>query len=376
MDKLHAVLWRGALGLAVLYPVLFIQILRFPPFVARDDLAVDTFRPGRAASPSVVVLIFDSISMAQCLDGNGEWRSDLPGMGELRSNAVCFDHAVSCGPGTTISLPNLLFQRSPGEYHCNSWDDSWFSVDPTSFTNGVFYSAKVKGYRTGMLGYYLPFGQMFDSLLDGATDVPFSRYCSPDSFLGRCANQAVCILAYARGPFNGSIVSGFPRLRHVPGRLNEEYFLRMTRHTEELTRVCLSAIHPTGHLFVSFMAIPHSPAIFLADGAVDPMRATYDSQLRYADQVVGRLIETMKENGTYDACWVILTSDHGHHGFDLPYAQHRNVPFVVKPPGGDRARLVDDPINLWELGPFFGAVFGESDVADCLAKLLPKENPK
>lgn len=376
MGQLRSALWRGSLGLAVLFPILFIHILRFSPFIARDDLAVAFSRPGDGVGPSVVIWIFDSISMAQCLDEKGDWRSDLPAMGNLRSEAVCFDRAVSCGPGTTISMPNLLFQRSPENYHNNSWDDSWFAVDPASFTNGVFHAAKQMGYRTGMLGYYLPFGQMFGSLLDGAKDVPFSRYFAPDSFWKRCANQAICLLAYARGPFHGGIVAGIPRLRHVPGWLNEGYFMRMTRQTEEIARTYLGSIPPTGHLFVSFLAIPHSPAIFMPDGTVDPMRATYDSQLRYADKMLGGFVQAMKERGTYDACWVILTSDHGHHGFDLPYAQHRNVPLIVKPPGGDRPMPVDAPINLWELGPFFKEVFRGADVADCLAKLLPEENPK
>ena len=376
LGNLQSVLWRSAGALAVLFPLLLIHVLRLPPFVVRDDLSADGLHSGGAAAPSVVVLIFDSISMAQCRDENGEWRSDLPAIGDLRSDSVCFDQAVSCGPGTTISLPNFLFQRSPEDYHNNSWDDSWFAVDPASFTNGIFHAAKRKGYRTGMLGYYLPFGQMFGPLLDGAKDVSFSRYFAPDSFWNRCANQAICLLAYARGPFGGGIVAGIPRLRHVPGWLNEGYFMRTVRQTEEITRTYLGSIPPTGHLFVSFMAVPHSPAIFLADGSVDAMQATYDSQLRYADKMLGEFVQAMKVRGTYDACWVIMTSDHGHHGFDLPYAQHRNVPFVVKPPGGNGARLVDVPIDLWELGPFFGAVFGGSDVADCLAEILPEEYPK
>ena len=314
--------------------------------------------------------------MAQCLDENGNWRSDLPEMGRLRSDAVCCDRAVSCGPGTTISLPNLLFQRSPKEYYNNSWDDAWFTADPQAFTNGLFYLAKQNGYCTGMLGYYLPFGQMFGTLLDGAKDVPFSRYVAPDTFWDRCVNSAVCLAAYARGPFDGGLLSGIPRLRYVPSRLNERYFLQFTRQTEDIVRGHLAGMPPTGHLFVSFMAIPHSPAIFLPDGTVDTMRATYDSQLRYADKVAGGFLETMKANGTYDACWVILTSDHGHHGFDLPYEQHRRVPFIVKPPGGGHARLVDTPLNLWELGPFFREVVGGSDVAACLAKLFPEESPK
>ena len=375
-DKLCRALWRGVGGLSVLFPILFFHVLRFPPFIARDDLVPGVPGLQRTAAPSVVVFIFDSISMAQCVDENGAWRSDLPELGKLRSDAVCLDHAVSCGPGTTTSLPNLLFQRSPMEYSDNIWDDSRFSVDPQGFTNGVFYLATQNGYRTGMLGYYLPFGQMFGALLDGAKDVPFSRYVAPDSFWDRCVNGAVCVAAYARGPFDGSILAGIPRLRYLPSRLNENYFLRITRQTEGIVRNHLAGMPPSGQLFVSFMAIPHSPAIFLPDGTVDSMQANYDSQLRYADKVVGGFLETLKEAGAYDACWVILTSDHGHHGFDLPHAQHRNVPFIVKPPGGDRARFVADPINLWELGPFFGRVFGGSDPAACLAALFPEGNPK
>ena len=376
MGKLSSALWRGVGGLSVLFPILFFHVLRFPPFIARDDLVPGVPGLQRTAAPSVVVFIFDSISMAQCWDDNGQWRSDLPELGKLRSDSVCLDHAVSCGPGTTTSLPNLLFQRSPMEYSDNIWDDSRFSVDPQGFTNGVFYLAKQNGYRTGMLGYYLPFGQMFGALLDGAKDVPFSRYVAPDSFWDRCVNGAVCVAAYARGPFDGSILAGIPRLRYLPGRLNENYFLRITRQTEGIVLSHLAGMPPSGQLFVSFMAIPHSPAIFLSDGTVDTVRATYDSQLQYADKVVGSFLETLKETGAYDACWVILTSDHGHHGFDLPHAQHRNVPFIVKPPGGDRARSVADPVNLWELGPFFGRVFGGSDPAACLAALFPEGNPK
>jgi len=369
MGKLRSALWRGVGGLAVLFPILFIHVLRFPPFVARDDLIPCTSGPQKFAAPSVVVFIFDSISMAQCLDENGKWRSDLPETGRLRSDAVCLDQAVSCGPGTTISLPNLLFQRSPAEYYNNSWDDSWFAVDPQGFTNGVFHMAKQHGYRTGMLGYYLPFGQMFGSLLDGAKDVPFSRYVAPDSFWDRCVNGAVCVAAYARGPFDGSILAGIPRLRYVPGWMNEKYFLRITRQTEEIVRRHLACMAPSGQLFVSFMAIPHSPAIFLSDGTVDTVRATYDSQLRYADKVIGRFIKTMKENGTYDACWVILTSDHGHHGYDLPHAQHRHVPFIVKPPGSAYAQSVGANANLWELAPFFKSIFSGAPPADCLSAL-------
>lgn len=369
MGQSRVWLWQAAGGLALVFPMLFVHLLGFSPFVVREDLGPRTFAPQTATGPSVVLFIFDSISMSQCLDEAGHWRADLPATKALRSESICFDHAVSCGPGTTTSLPNLLFQRSPADFNDGLWKDVWFAADPRSFTNGIFYAAKQMGYRTGMLGVYLPFGQMFASLLDGAKDHPLTRYWAPDSLAKRCANQAICILAYARGPFNGSLIAGIPRLRHVPGWLNDGYFMQMVLRAQALVQNCLGSIRPRGQLLVSYMAIPHSPAIFLPDGTVDALRATYDSQLQYTDKVLGMFIETMKMNGTYDSCWVVVTSDHGHHGFDLPYAQHRNVPFIVKPPGGARIRPVDDPINLWELASFFRAVFTGAGNADCLAAL-------
>lgn len=367
--KLAAAMRRVAMGLALIYPILFVQILRFPPFIARDDLGTHASRPEGTSSPSVVILSFDSISMAQCLDENGDWRSDLPEIGKLRLGAVCFDNAMACGGGTTMSVPNLLFQRDPAQFGRGRWSDSWFAVDPSIFTNGLWFSAKQQGYRTGVVGLYLPFGQMFGPLLDEARDFTLFRYVVPDSFAHRCANQAISLVDYARGPFDGGLIAEIPRLRYVPGWLNEKHFKQITDRQRAAVQSYLENMPATGRFFYVHMGIPHSPAIFLPDGTVDSIRATYDSQLRYADKVVGEFIATLKENGTYEACWVILTSDHGHHGFDLPPDQHRHVPFVVKAPGSAYAQRVDAKLRLWELAPYFKAVFSGAPAAECLAEM-------
>jgi len=121
--------------------------------------------------------------------------------------------------------------------------------------------------------------------------------------------------------------------------------------------------------------IPHSPAIFLADGTADSMRATYDTQLRYTDKVLGTFLETMKATGSYDSSWIILTSDHGHHGFDLTPEQHRHVPFIVKPPGSGHGQIVHGRMQLWDLGAFFQALFSGADVDDALANIVPLASP-
>lgn len=312
--------------------------------------------------------------MQQCVDPEGDWREDLPAMNSFRAQAIEFENAVSCGVGTTMSLPNLLFQRSPKDYSSNSWRDSWFDVSPRAFTNGILFSAKQNGYTTALVGTYLPFGQMFASLLDGGLDLPLHRFIEPRSFGRRIANQLVCLMAFARGPFGGQLLAGIPRLRYLPSRLDEKYFEQTTHRAQAAIRAELKQMNRNGQFFFAYMAIPHSPAIFLADGEVDSIRATYDSQLRYADKVFGDYLNTMKINGTYDDSWVILTADHGHHGFKLSPDAHRHVPFIVKAPGAAFAQPVSAEIHLWELAPFFKAVFQEESIAHCLEALPVQVN--
>lgn len=50
-DILFRVLWRGVGGLSVLFPILFFHVLRFPPFIARDDLAHGV--PSRLSSRAI-----------------------------------------------------------------------------------------------------------------------------------------------------------------------------------------------------------------------------------------------------------------------------------------------------------------------------------
>ncbi len=369
LPNARIVLWKVCVAMALLYPLLFGQLILKPSFIAAADLDGTIFEPHGTTAPSVVIFVFDSISMAQCVDANGEWRPDLPALDALCAGSLYFENAVSCGVGTTMSLPNFLFQRDPVEFNCNAWNDSWFGINPLSFTNGILYSAKEQGYHTAAVGTYLPFSQMFHPLLDGCLEFPLTRFVSPTSFAHRLANSALSILAYARGPFQGSIVAGIPRLRWVPTWMSERYFAQTTRQAQAAIETHLQRMGPQGYLFFAYMAIPHSPAIFLPDGQIDSMLATYETQLKYTDNVLGNFLEVMKAQGTYDHSWVLVTSDHGHHGFDLSPTEHRHVPFIVKAPGSQCAGPVRPSLPLWRLAPFFQNIFAGKDVASCIRAL-------
>ncbi len=70
----------------------------------------------------------------------------------------------------------------------------------------------------------------------------------------------------------------------------------------------------------------------------------YDCGIRYADSLVGQLLDLLKEQGVYDDTAVIITSDHGENMGELGiYSEHAtadyptcHIPFIMKWPGGQK----------------------------------------
>ena len=84
---------------------------------------------------------------------------------------------------------------------------------------------------------------------------------------------------------------------------------------------------------------------------------TYDAEVRYMDEHVGRLLDALKQRKLFDDAWIIITADHGElfgehkqfgHG-DTPYQPVVRIPMMIKEPGvagrggrsGQYVQLVD-----------------------------------
>jgi arylsulfatase A-like enzyme len=119
--------------------------------------------------------------------------------------------------------------------------------------------------------------------------------------------------------------------------------------------------------------------------------ALYDGEIRYMDDHVGRLVESMRRRGLYDEAWIVITSDHGEllkeheqigHGLTL-YQQEIRIPLIVKFPAETGRRGVDDaPIQLTDvfvmilegLGlPLPPAVRGRGARQPVFAEVYPQE---
>jgi arylsulfatase A-like enzyme len=84
----------------------------------------------------------------------------------------------------------------------------------------------------------------------------------------------------------------------------------------------------------------------------------YDGKIAYADELVGRLVQRLKDRGLYDDAVVVVTSDHGEglgdhgeqeHGL-LLHEEVLRVPLIIKLPrnlsGGQHARALVQHIDL------------------------------
>ena len=99
----------------------------------------------------------------------------------------------------------------------------------------------------------------------------------------------------------------------------------------------------------------------LSDEAVRYVRDRYDENVAYADSLVGRILDALRERGRYDDALVIVLADHGeaffeHRGFLHRETLHEEVlriPLVMKWPAGTEGfrSVVDARVSLVDLGP-------------------------
>jgi len=86
-----------------------------------------------------------------------------------------------------------------------------------------------------------------------------------------------------------------------------------------------------------------------------------DNGVRYQDDVVGELMDGLKEDGLYDDAMILLTADHGEalgeggvyffHGLTVTPEQTR-VPLIVKPPSdAPRTEASDSPVSSMDIMP-------------------------
>ena len=268
-----------------------------------------------AAKPGPIILISIDTLRADHLPIYGYTKVQTPNIDALAADGVVFNHAYSHVPETLPSHTTILSGELPYEHGVR--DNVGFTVKPGQWfiqralhdhgwPTGGFVSAYVLRKATGI-------GQGFD-LYD--SDLPPT---SGELGVGAVQRPGPETLAAA--------------LKWLNARDARKPFF----------------------LFVHFYE-PHKP---YEPPARYSMYLPYDGEIAYADELVGRLLDRLRQMKLYDRSTIVLLSDHGEglgdHGEDehglFLYQETVHVPLIVKLAGRHLITRVDAPVQHIDVVP-------------------------
>lgn len=273
------------------------------------------------AFPPIILISIDTLR-ADHLPVYGYQSVRTPAIDALAADGIVFENAYAHSPQTLPSHASILSGRLPFEHGVR--DNVGFAVRPDEkmlpamlrdlgYASGGFVSAYVLRDETGI-------GRTFDQY---DANMPPS---SPEVPIGQLQRDGANTLASAD--------------RWLDSLRSHRFFLFF--HTYE----------------------PHSPY-------TPPSRfaeySPYDGEIAAADEIIGRLVESLKRRGIYSEALILLLSDHGEglgehgeqeHGLFL-YRDTIRVPLLIKLPRQRNAgRRVAAPVQHIDLVPTIRDLLG------------------
>ena len=271
-----------------------------------------------------IVLISIDTLRADRLPAYGSTRARTPHIDRLAADGVVFENAYAHSPQTLPSHTSILSGELPFEHGVR--DNIGFSVRPAQ--RFVQHALKDAGYATGgfVSSYVLRRQTGFDAGFDLYDDqLP---QVSVETPLGSVQRSGADTIARAT--------------RWVDQQAGRAFFL-------------------FAHIYEPHT--PYAPPARFANP--DP----YDGEVEYSDEIVGALLEHLRQKGHYDDATIVLLSDHGEglgdhgeaeHGIFL-YRETIRVPLIIKLPQSDGAgRRVAAPVQHLDLMPTIMAVAGRN----------------
>lgn len=113
-------------------------------------------------------------------------------------------------------------------------------------------------------------------------------------------------------------------------------------------------------------------------GTMDKYRLRYRESIMGADAALGRLFDELRRRGKLDNAVVLISSDHGEsfergflgHAGELIHNAVLQIPLVVRLPGQDLPRTVDQSVSLVDLAPTILDLAGAAPLADMEGRSL------
>ncbi len=119
-----------------------------------------------------------------------------------------------------------------------------------------------------------------------------------------------------------------------------------------------------GRLYIVHLMVPHHPNAFDEDGNALSTAGRYRPQAMFADELLGRFMDKLEDEGLFDESVVIMTSDHGPRtvtpsATKVPLVTTPRVPLIIHAPSVEEHGVVlDVEYQHIDFGPTLADVLG------------------
>lgn len=341
--------------LAVLAGILTLLFLWrcFQPGLPQDS-AQSPDRTLQGEPHPILFLIFDELSLQHIMK-NGEINRELfPNFASLASDSIWFQNAMTNHFETAEALPSILTGH----------------IYPKAGVPNIFELLGTK-YQINVM----------------ETEMGFeSDLCRSRKWKGDCRSAGTIV---AKNPmysfvFIRDIAYGY----FLEGGLEKNVLFTPDYHmtlTDEMAYVLQNISANTSQCIYWHISIPHSPFIFDHDGRLTnggsnyfpipgtPLRVSYREavvkyieQARFADLILGKILNQLKSKNSYENSVIFVTSDHGLRVWNDLYNhvdETARVPVFLHAPGLAPAKSSID-FQLIDIVPTLLAILGDNAEAN------------
>ncbi len=295
------------------------------------------FRPaGASDEPNVLLILIDALR-ADHLGCYGYARGTSPAIDDLSERAVLFEKARSQASWTKPSIPSLLTGLYPIQHKVSMGMTERAirqSSDVLADEHVTLAEAlKARGYATAafventQISSSMGFAQGFDLYSENLGDAKAIGASFIKWFESR-----------PRRPFFAYVHFLDPHWPYTPPPPYDEF------PRPEGTTVDFNNVN-----WKYFEREVQSGEIVLTPEDLAAVQSLYDGEIRYADSVIGHMLDALQKGDAYENTIIVITSDHGEafmehgtvgHG-DAPYEEVLRVPLLVRSPGINPGRITD-----------------------------------
>lgn len=371
---------------AVVAPAMFLASPAMRAFLASPVAQVDEIAPFGKSYPNVIMVVFDELPLISLLDENR--RIDavrFPNFARLAEKSSWYRNTVTAHTTTTKAIPSLLTGRYVNQHQPVVSSQTY----PESIVSFLASTHQLRGVEVVT--------KFFDQTGD--------HEVAPVFGFGFRNMGKDLLIVYGHLVLPGSMAGSLPGINTQwsdfgPAVPRQDYLKPpKSRFFQQFVELLRTTPRAAPAFFYLHMLVPHSPLRFNDDGhnygnelhgyglgsrSVKPhtfaqneqdallIHQAHLLQTRYADLLLGELLDELEMLGLLAEALVVVTSDHGI-GY-LWYAEDEEdlralragevywVPLLIKLPGQDRGEIIDDRVVTIDIFP---------TVADILDRPIP-----